>query len=1440
MSGTVDSRVVSMKFDNADFANKVGPTLSLLEKLKQKLNLNGAEKGLGKVETGAGRLANALRLPGATKGLNDVASASNKVRLDAVGGAVQGLSAKFVAMSTIAITALSQITSAALHAGTQITKSLSLGPAMDGFHEYETNMNSIQTILANTGLKGQAGLDKVTGALNELNTYSDKTIYSFSEMARNIGTFTSAGVNLKTSTAAIKGIANLAAVSGSSSEQASTAMYQLSQAMASGTVKLMDWNSVVNAGMGGKVFQEALKDTARAHGVAVDDIIKKNGSFRESLQEGWLTSSVLTDTLSKFTGDLSLAQIKAMGYTDQQAKQILEMGQTAQDAATKIKTMSQLVGSLKEAMGSGWSQTWQILFGDFGEARTLFTDVSNTLGGMISASAKARNKLLGDWKAMGGRTWLIQGISNAFHALIAIVKPIREAFRDIFPKKTAADLFNITLEFAHLMAQMKPSAETAKNLKNIFHGVFAVFDIVKQVIVGVVKGLFSLFSAAGSGGGGFLKFLGSIGAAVYNFDLFLKRTGAIEKFFTSLSGFLALPIMLLKDLAGRIGDLFSKFNPKGSKDVNDSLDAFQNRVAPVKRGVDAITRFFDKLGQVFSNLGKKVGEGISHLGAAIANSLGGDAFGGILSAINTGLFAGLIVLLKKFVKDGVSVNADIGGGMFAQVKETLEGVNGTLKAMQTQLKAKALLEIAGALALLTVSIVALSMIDPKKLAVALVAIGVAFIGLNKALESLSNIGVMASLKLPLITGSLIALSGAIVLMALALKIMASIKPEDTARALMTLGVTLLFITKAMQALSKDPAGMIRAGAAMILLGVGLNAIAVALKIFATLSWGEMAHGLVAMAGALLVIIAAMQLMPKNMILQAAALDLLAIALNAIGVALKVFASLSWKEMARGLVALAGALLIIAGAMTVMPSNMLLQAAALIAVGVALNAIAAAVKIMGSMGWGEIAKGMVVLAGSMLILAIGLTAMSGALPGAAALLVAAAALAILTPVLVTLGSLSWETIGKGLLTLAGIFVIFGAAGYLLAPVVPVLLGLGVAMVLLGAGLALAGVGALAFGAAFGLVVGALSGLVNIVNANMSAFANTIVLALKSAGQGIVAFAGAIAQGGPQFFAAMNTILSTILMSIIVNTPRIGQAFLALITTALRVLVVAVPRIAAAGLALLVGILTAISNNIYRIVAVVANLIKNFLKALGDKLPGVIQAGVDFIIKFINGLADAIDKNSGPLGDAGGKLAVAIIKGMVNGLIHGQSAITDAAKNAAKSALHGAMHMLGINSPSKEFHKLGMYSSQGLANGIEAYSGVAEKSARQMAKNTLASLKDSMSNVGDLVTADMDTNPVIAPVIDLTQFRKDAAQMAGLVATPPVTASVSYEQASTISADQQAARDAEAAAPPSSTESVVLKLEQKNYSPEPLSTATIYRQTNNLMAQAKKALDEQKAG
>lgn len=371
MSNEVDSRVVEMRFDNQQFERNVGKSLSTLDKLKA-----------------------ALRLDGVSKGLEDVNASAKKLDFRETVQGIDNVVKKFTTMELVGGVTIANLTNDAVNSAKRLAKALTFDPVKTGLEEYETQINAVQTILANTSHAGTT-LDDVNSALDTLNEYADKTIYNFTEMTKNIGTFTAAGIDLETSTNAIKGIANLAAVSGSTSQQASTAMYQLSQALAAGRVSLMDWNSVVNAGMGGKVFQDALIRTSELLGTGAKKAIEMEGSFRESLTKSqWLTKEVLTETLKQFAGSYDKAELMAQGYTEEQAEEITKMAITATDAATKVKTFTQLIDTLKEAVQSGWSQSFRILIGDFEEAKAMWTSVSDFFNGIIGSINDARNRVL--------------------------------------------------------------------------------------------------------------------------------------------------------------------------------------------------------------------------------------------------------------------------------------------------------------------------------------------------------------------------------------------------------------------------------------------------------------------------------------------------------------------------------------------------------------------------------------------------------------------------------------------------------------------------------------------------------------------------------------------------------------------------------------------------------------------------------------------------------------------------------------------------------------------------------------------------------------------------------------------------------------------------------------------------------------------------------------
>lgn len=368
MSTTIDSRVVEMRFDNKQFESNVATTMSTLDKLKQKLHLDGA-----------------------TKGLENVNAASKKVNMTGLGGAVESVSAKFSALEVMGVTALANITNSAVNAGKRMISALTIDPVKTGLSEYETKMNAIQVIQANTREKNT--MEDITKALDELNTYADKTIYNFAQMTSNMGKFTAQGHDVYAAANAVKGLANLAAASGASAEDMARATYQMSQAMG-GYIKLMDWNSLRNANMATQDLKNTLIALAKVHGVAIDDMIKKQGTFEQTLSEEWLTGDMFTEAMNIYSGVYSEAELKAKGFTDAQVKNFQDLAATAESAATEVKTFTQLWDVLKETAQSGWTQTWELLVGDFATAKEMLTNVQNYFGDIINGWSDIRNTLL--------------------------------------------------------------------------------------------------------------------------------------------------------------------------------------------------------------------------------------------------------------------------------------------------------------------------------------------------------------------------------------------------------------------------------------------------------------------------------------------------------------------------------------------------------------------------------------------------------------------------------------------------------------------------------------------------------------------------------------------------------------------------------------------------------------------------------------------------------------------------------------------------------------------------------------------------------------------------------------------------------------------------------------------------------------------------------------
>lgn len=1159
MSKTIDERVVSMKFDNRDFESNAKKTVSSIEKLKRALNFRGSSKGL-----------------------EDVNRNVSKIDMSKLGSAVDTVKERFSAMEVIALTALFNIANKAITTGQQLISSLTIEPIKMGFQEYETQINATQTILANTSHKGKTIKD-VTRNLDELNTYADKTIYNFTEMTKNIGTFTAAGVDLDTSTQAIKGIANIAAMSGSTSQQASTAMYQLSQALAAGTVKLQDWNSVVNAGMGGEVFQNALKETARVHGVAVDDIIKKEGSFRESLSHGWITSEILTETLNKFTGDMKEADLLAKGYTKQQTAEIMKMAKMANEAATKVKTFSQLKDTLKEAAQSGWAQSWRIIIGDFEEAKELFTVISDYAGDILNKSADARNNMLKNWKAQGGRDDLLEGLKNSLKGIESVIRPVQEAFREIFPRMTSTQLLEITRGFKELTSHFKLSDTASKNLKDTFKGLFSILDLIKT-------GLASLFGIAGSGGG-ILTTLGGI---------ILQVTGALGRFVTAITNSIKSS-SILQSLGSDISDIFHRIG-LSIKNVADSVSSsklssiFESLLSGIKISVEAIMGLLKKFGatirELFSNPGFN--------------------FLDIVNTLMLGGFGTAIYKLFNGMKDSLeSLN------IFDNIKQILGDVGEAIKSFQMNVKAEALKKTAIAIGVLAASLFLIATIDSEKLAQALASITFLFGNLFAIMVAFDKIKMASKFKkMSVNIASMIALSASILILAFALKQLASLDVDELVKGFVGVSALMAVMVQATKSLAANGPLALKGAGQLVIFSVALKILASVCEDLSTLNIEGLAKGLGGI-GVLLGELVAFGKLTNNISFNASS----SVALIGLSVAIKILASalidissLNLQSIGIGLGTIGASLAIFAGALKILSKSsetMLKSSVSIAIISGSMILLGTALNIFAAMDIKNTIQALIALGGSLIILGVALNVMKGTIMGSIALTIASAALLLLVPTLMMLSTMSLGGIVIALVGLAGAFAVIGAAGAILGPLSPLILALSVAIGILGLAIIGIGAGLIAIGAGLAGIAAGIAALQAVLASSTETFKTTMITIMTAT---ISMIPEVIKQIGLGIVQLCDVIVN--------NASAFGNAFKTMILTGVDVITECAPAIIDGIFTVIVESLRGLAEKGPQIVDYLFEFLIGILQSLAEHIPELVKAGIELVLSFFSGIMDAL--------------------------------------------------------------------------------------------------------------------------------------------------------------------------------------------------------------------------
>ncbi len=1412
MSDIIDNKIVEMQFNNKQFEEGVKTSLSTIDRLKQSLKFDGIQKGF-----------------------DNITGAAKSCDFSGMQNAIETVHAKFSAFEVMAVTALANITNSAINAGKNLIASLSVDQISEGWQKFSDKTVSVGTLIS----QGYE-LDEVNEQLSRLNWFTDETSYNFTDMVSNIAKFTATGKKLDESVTAMEGIANWAALSGQNAQTASRAMYQISQAMGAGSMRLEDYRSIQNASMDTDEFRQKCLDAAVALGTLrknADDtytslnnesISFSKAGFASSLTEGaWLTSDVMMQVFNNYSAavDQIYEYAEEKGITASEAIEELggnvdQFGLKAFKAAQEARTFGDVLDSVKDAVSTGWMNTFEIIFGNYEEAKTLWTDLANAMWDVFAGGAEARNEMLQEWKDLGGRDDLIESFWNLWDAIDKVVTPIKEAFRDIFPATTAEQLKSITEKVKDFTENLKINEETAEKIKDIFKGVFSVFDMLKKTVGAVAKSFSPLISRLGEVGGGifdaaanFGNFLSGLNESADKMGVFEEITKRLSSAIQVLSDFIfdfvdntivsfieggeglsGVFEVVFDTLANVTRAIFDVVSALTGKDFSQIRDKVVSVIQTVRNTVvDAISNFkefgekvkeylnlpdFDTIKsnvsdfissvkenfqtpgfELFHNILERIQERMSQLGdflgkvkssastaiQTIADTIIGSnlletiekiwkvvktvvggvikGIGSLIKAVTNGLgdvdfsktfdffnsvslgaiAAGIVTFVKGFkdtVKDISSIKESFVG--------VLDGVKDCLSAFTMEIKADALMRIAGALAILAASILVISLINSDKLTGSLEALTVMFIDLVAALAAVDKLvqderGVKKSAT------ALLVMSAAVLVLSSALKKISDIDTEHLISSLVAITVLLAELVVVSKTMETDSKGMIKAATAMVIFGAAVNVLATACEKFADMDWEEIAKGLVGVGGLLAEIDIFLNTTKfskgavssgMGILLIAEAIKVLAsacekfaemnieelikgltsvgiilaeimgftylsgksenilstgISLIAIAAAMKIFASamsdfgsLSWEDIAKGFLSIASSLLAIVAAVNLMPKNMLSIGTGLILVGTSLELIANVMKKIGNLSWEAIGKGLLTIGFALGELSIALNLMKGAVSGAAALAIAAASLLLLTPVLSILGAMSWEAIVKGLVSLAGAFTVIGVAGALLSPIMPSILGLGAALALIGVGVLALGTGLVAAGAglsAIGVGVTALSASLTAVGAAIVAAIGVIVL-------GILDLA-------PQIIDSLTDIVVALCGAISNTVPALGEAIKAVILTLMDVIIECAPDIAEGLLTLLDSALSALSKHIGPICDSLFKIVIEILNSISEHAPEFIGAVVGVFKSIFDGVAALFDgdgaadllESIAKIGNALGSIFGSFIGGIAGGIMDG---------------------------------------------------------------------------------------------------------------------------------------------------------------------------------------------
>jgi hypothetical protein len=1275
----VDEKIVAMKMDNSDFVKKASETTKLMSGLTKFLNMIPG-----------------INLGKTTDELKNINKSINGVDTSRLSSALDTVTSRFSTLGIVGTTALVNITNRAVDAGLAMVRNLTVAPILDGFREYELKIGSIQTILANTAKDGTS-LEDVTGALQELNLYADKTIYNFGQMTKNIGLFTNAGLGLKESVSDIRGFANAAAASGAGAEEMARAAYQLSQGLASGFIITQDWMSLTNAGMGNDNMKRDLIALGQAMGTLGKSTTETLTNWKESLTDDkWLTKEVFSTYLQAMAGDLDKATLMTKGLTEAQADLLIQNAKTGEEAATKVRTFTQMMATLVEGVGSGWSETWEIIIGDFENATQLWSGFSDLVSEPFNRLTESRNNFLKTLKDKGVFEDVFVGLGTAVYVVGQAITAMTGGFDAAFSSDRVGLVTSLVQGFRNFVTAITPSQESLVKMATIFQAIGSNVRVVMKII-GDLGGLFAKLipSNLGSNLLGMLESLAKINISFNNSilngqgfktsleglggvfswigDRLGDLTGGLSKFGKSM-----LEVWTILSTGQATADgMFDKDSKvvvwlaaigSATKSVISSITSLNLSLAPVR---ETFNSFFSAISSGFSWLRDK----LSGIGESIKAAMpsGTTLFAG-------GFIAALVAISGIVLKRVNDITKMFGSwrGVVKSFAETLESVSGALDAFALNVKANALLTASIAVGALAASVFLMSRVDGSKIATSLSAIVGSLAAVIGAMSVMNKFDITGGLKT---TASIIGMAVALSIMSISVKKFGDLKPDELTRGLIGITTIMAALAGSFALMGKfNDKDIAIAATQIVAMSISVMIIAKAVREMGTLKVEELAKGIGGLAAIILAISSAFVLMGKfgGKGATTTALQFVGIAASILLLvgAIKTISSIDPSDLLIGLGTITAILAAVAGfSVLTSEKDLLGSAVGLLAISVAINALVIPLFALGSFPIDKLIIGLVGMSVALLAIAGAAKLMNGAIVGAASIVAMAFALNLLIVPLAAFAAMGW---GGMLLGVAGLTLSLAAlagVSLLLTPAtVPLLLFsaaigvMGVAMLAAGAGMALFSTGLVALA---GMTAAAITTIIATLGALITGIASLIPSAVKFVIQIIKEVATAIRDNAPE------------ILSIIADT--------------------------------ILRVLTLISTYIPQFAKAAVKIITSFLDAVAEEGPKIIDSYTNLIVTLIETLAKTVDEK-GPrfvnafLGVVGSILKImveagtAVVKALF-GWIPGVEGAMSKVAITAESAIAGAL----------DTAKIGQEKGTEFAKGISDKKDDAKKSGEEISKS-----------------------------------------------------------------------------------------------------------------------------